>query len=192
MTPESLANFITNNYTPDNYYVADQDGASNSAGSVDGFGFDDIDVIDTNNMAIYSGGAIKKDSRSSADIYSGSTSQKSETTQAASVKGIGAPAKKEKRTGAVVRSMMKSEPTKQVAIVQAKTQMPQVPANDKSLLLPSNSAGGSTQHAVDTDLMLNVMEQLDQGSTGSSGNDEKLIDAQNSLFDDITQVRKGN
>lgn len=59
--PASLKNFITNNYG-NNYYVADLDAASTGAGSVEGLcGLDDVDEIDTNNMAIYSGDANRKD-----------------------------------------------------------------------------------------------------------------------------------
>lgn len=52
--PDVLTNYINNNYG--NNYVADQDGTSNAA---DALGLDDIDEIDTNNMAIYSGAPIK-------------------------------------------------------------------------------------------------------------------------------------
>lgn len=141
LTPESLANFITNNYASDNYYVADQDLASNSAGSADGFGFDDIDEIDTKNMAIYSDGAKKMEDVRAAGIKD-STSIKQEPVK-----------------GELAR---------------------------KSLLLPSNSASGSVQQTLDTDLMLNV---LDQGSTGSSEKDDKTAAAQNSMFDETSQVK---
>lgn len=63
--PAALNNIIANNYG-NNYYVADIDGASNGAGSVEGLGLDDIDEIDTNNMAIYSGKTFKKDRTSGA------------------------------------------------------------------------------------------------------------------------------
>lgn len=142
MTPESLANFITNNYATDNCYVPDQDGASNSAGSVDGFAFEDIDEIDTKNMAIYSGGAKKTD-----DSVTRQSGSKSDSTS------------------------KKQEPIKSELA-------------RKSLLLPSNSAVGSAQGAVDTDLMLNV---LDQGSSGSS--EKETVAAPNSLFDETSQVK---
>lgn len=59
--PASLKKFVTNNYR-NNYYVPDQDAASTGAGSVEGLcGLDDVDEIDTNNMAIYSGDANIKD-----------------------------------------------------------------------------------------------------------------------------------
>lgn len=58
-SPESqssiLTNYINNNYG-NNYHVADQDGTSNA----DALDLDDIDEIDTNNMAIYSGAPIKR------------------------------------------------------------------------------------------------------------------------------------
>lgn len=62
MLPDGLANFISNNYG-NNYHVADLDGASNSAGSIDGLGLEDVDEIDTKNMTIYSGVGDKRERR---------------------------------------------------------------------------------------------------------------------------------
>lgn len=56
LMPDVLTNYINNNYG-NNYLVADQDGTSNAADALD---LDDIDEIDTNNMAIYSGAPIKR------------------------------------------------------------------------------------------------------------------------------------
>lgn len=63
--PEALASFMSNNYG-NNYYVADLDGTSTSAGSADGFSLDDDDIVDANSIAVYKSSADKKNLRSSA------------------------------------------------------------------------------------------------------------------------------
>lgn len=55
--PASITDFIANNYG-NNYCVADYDESA-------GLGLDNIDEIDTNSMAIYSGESVKKDLRGS-------------------------------------------------------------------------------------------------------------------------------
>lgn len=85
--PDSLTNFIANNYG-DNYCVADVDGTSTSA--VDELGLDDIDEIDTKNMAIYSRTPTKRERRS------GGTSQqnmKKEPTDKEAIKVSEVPRK---------------------------------------------------------------------------------------------------
>lgn len=167
MTPESLANFISNNYASDNYYVADHDVASNSAGSIDGFGLDDIDEIDTNNMAIYSGVPIKKENRAEAGMHKGASGMKKESVDSGEVIKLDQASAQQKASRKVLTTA----------------------TNSKSLLLPSNTDIGNVQGAVDADIMLNVMGQLDQGSSGSSENGNKVTAAQNSVYDETSQVR---
>ena len=130
-TSDVFANFITNNYA-NNYYVPDHEIIS--AGSVEGLSFDEIDEIDTNNMAIYSGDApVKKERRTGNVIVN---------TSVASVQPQAQPPVKKERAE-----------TKPVKMLQT----PKVlPSASKSLLLP-NSEAAKVLNTADADLMLNML-----------------------------------
>lgn len=141
-TSDVFANFITNNYA-NNYYVADQD-ASNSVGSVDGLGLDEIDEIDTKNMAIYSADLPIKKERSTGG---GAIINTSVTT--------------------AQQKQLKNENT------EAKpTKMPETPKMEpsasKSLLLPNSAENIQELNSADADLMLNILGDSTGQMAGSN------------------------
>lgn len=167
-TSDVFANFFTNNYA-NNYYVADQDG-SNSAESVDNLGLDEIDEIDTNNMAIYSANLpIKKERRNAGVIIN--SSEKS-TVQ-----------KQQKQP-------MKKEPTPAKAVKMLET--PKVsPSHSKSLLLPKRPESVQELNAEDADLMLNILGDQSTDNNNSAADNNQNSDAtttQNVVYDETSQV----
>lgn len=149
-TSEIFDNFITNNYA-NNYYVAD---GSNSAGSVDGLGLDEIDEIDTNNMAIYSADLPVKKERRTGGVIINTSVDSSQPKQAESLK----------EGSTEVKSLNVLE-TPKVS-----------PSSSLSLLLPNAAENINELNSADADLMLNIL-----GEPTTSA--EKQVDASGQMVE---------
>lgn len=152
--PATITDFIANNYG-NNYCVPDYDG---SAGSTE-LGLDNIDEIDTNSMAIYSGASVKKDLRG------------------------------DKRP----QHLLKQEPSDTNSLnVDDAERTPQF--SSQSLLIPSSNDANETSNIIDADLMLNVLDEqqlMNDAIASTSGlMDNNAVETQNTLFDDVSQVRR--
>lgn len=157
--PDAITNFLVNNYG--NNCVADVDAVSNSAGSVDGLGRDDMDEIDTNNMAIYSRGTpLKRDNRTGAGAIAGPAKREPIEAESATMSN-----KLPKKSQSAGDSLL--IPSKPDAV-------PAVP----------------TQDVIDADMMLNVLtDQTAAGPSGNvqKSSVDPLV-AQNVTFDDTSKV----
>lgn len=100
-----------------------------------------------------------------------------------------ASAKKELRSSKRSQNNSNQEPvnknTMNVASAKKTSQLP-----NKSLLIAPSKDGNDSSSLIDADLMLNFDEQLaDNANAGTSGNlDSNTVEAQNTLFDDASQV----
>lgn len=125
-------------------------------------GLDDIDEIDTNSMAIYNDAPV---------------------------------AKKELRGGKRTQNVSKQDSanTNSMNVADAR-RSPQIPS--KSLLIAPSQDGNEASSLIDADLMLNVFDDqlTDNNSAGTSGllDNNMKVEAQNTLFDDASQVKAGS
>lgn len=161
-----MSNFITNNYA-NNYYVADQD-ESISAGSVDGLGLDEIDEIDTNNMAIYSADLPIKKERRTANVILNNSVRPTQVQQPKKEKTVTMPVK------VIQEPPKESRPT------------------SESLLLPSSSECNQELNSVDADLMLNILgDDPSTSNKNDAGGSNQMNDsnvARNSVYEETSQV----
>lgn len=99
-------------------------------------------------------------------------------------------AKKEVRGGKRTQNVSKQDSanTNSMNVADAR-RSPQIP--NKSLLIAPNKDANEASSLIDADLMLNVFdEQLTDNSAGTSGLLDNKVEAQNTLFDDVSQVRQ--
>lgn len=190
--PDLLNSYINNNYEHD-CYVADQD-AVNSADSADDLNLDDIDEIDTNNMAIYSGAPILKKDRngsSGGKVFTGPDLQQQMKEEPKDINNsvifTNTPeSKKEKKSTLGGKVFTGTD----VPLQKMKTE----PKKSKSLLITSqNKASDQAKQNQPRDDLMNLLKQSsnDHMVAGTSGaQTAPVVDpvvGQN-IFDENSQV----